>query len=148
MTSQMTISFWISEGVVPKHSISLGDTSPRIFAKVYDWDVKLNNGLPQLSAGNSYALANSSIPLGVWTHVVFAFNQGIVTAFINGQQVSMAANTFLSGQVLPATYNLGAYIGTDSGLLQYFSGGLADIRVYNRALQAADVWALYSTVVP
>lgn len=148
MSSQMSISFWIAERTIPKRSVSQGDTSPRIFAKVYDWDVKLNAGMPQLSAGGSYALANSSIPLGVWTHVVFTFSQGSVTAYINGQQVSLAANTFWSGQTLPTTYNYGAYIGTDSGLLEFFSGDVSDVRLYNRALQSADVWALYSHVTP
>jgi hypothetical protein len=148
MTSQMSISFWIADRTIPKRSISNGDTSPRIFAKVYDWDIKLNNGLPQLTAGNSYAVANSSIPLNVWTHVVFTFNSGVVTAYINGQQVSMAADTFTSGQTLPNTYKYGAYVGTDSSLTQYFSGDVADVRLYNRPLQAADVWALYSKVTP
>lgn len=136
MTSQMTVAAWV-------YATQSSDQAQRIVAKVYDWDIKLNGTHPQLTAGNDYAMMNYSLPLNAWTHIAFAFSSGTVTAYVNGQPVGLAANTFASGYSLP-TNQYGMYIGTDSSLSYFFSGYLSDVRLYNRALAAGDVSALYA----
>lgn len=141
MTNQLTVSFWARPSQIPS------TVDPRIVAKVYDWDVKLNGSSPQFSGAGAYAMTNYSLPAGVWTHIVFTYSSGTVNAYVNGQPVSFQANTFTSGMTLP-TDPYGLYIGTDSSITQFYPGELADVRVYNRALGASDVWALYSSVTP
>jgi hypothetical protein len=148
ISQNLTVSFWLNTSSIPSTSVSKGDTDPRVIAKVYDWDIKLNGAVhPQFSAGGKYAMTSYSVPLGVWTHVVFTYASGVLNAYVNGQPASLAANTFTGTGSLP-TGAYGLYIGTDSGITEFYSGKIADVRVYNRALKAADVLALYSGVTP
>jgi len=140
LTKQLTVAFWARS--VP--SVVSSDTDPRLVAKVYDWDIKLNGGLyPQFSAAGAYAMANYAVPLYTWTHIVFTFSGGTVKAYINGQQVSFSGNTFSSRITLPSNA-YGIYLGADSGLTYFYPGSLSDVRIYSRALAAGDVSALYA----
>jgi hypothetical protein len=142
MTQQLTVSFWL------RATTSSSTTDPRIVAKAYDWDVKLNGGkYLQFSAGGKYAMLSSRFPLSTWTHVTFTFSGGSVKAYVNGQPAKFQANTFTTGITLPNN-KFGLYFGTDSSVTAFMAGALSDVRIYNRALSAADVAALYSSVTP
>ena len=138
MTKQMTVSFWVYATPSPN-----ADTSQRLVAKVYDWDVKLNGGHPQFSGPSSYAMMNYSLPLYTWAQIVFTYSSGVVTAYVNGQPAPLAANTFSSGSALPSN-QYGLYIGTDSSQSDFFAGRMSDVRIYNRPLSAQDVAALHA----
>lgn len=138
MTTNLTVAFWVY--AVPSPT---GDPGQRVVAKLYDWDIKLNNTSPQFSGAGRYAMTDYSLPSYTWTHVAFTYASGTVSAYINGKAVGMAANTFTAGTTLPS-YQYGVYIGADSSLIDFFSGQLSDVRLYNRALGAADVASLYS----
>jgi hypothetical protein len=137
MSQALTVAFWVRSVASPTNN-----TGQRLVAKVYDWDIKLNGVNPQFSANGQYAMMNYSLPLTTWTHLAFTFNNGAVAAYVNGQQVGFAANTFTSGATLP-TNPYGLYLGTDSSVSNFFAGGMSDVRIYNRALSSTDVSALY-----
>jgi len=134
----MTVAMWLNSGIY-------NGTDPRIVAKLYDWDVKLNgsNRYPQFSSGGKYAMLNQSLPMGSWQHVVFTFSSGVVKGYVNGQPVALSQNTFTGSETLP-TNQYGLFLGTAGDNTSYFGGFLDDIRVYNRDLTASDVAALYS----
>ncbi|MCK2214615.1 PQQ-dependent sugar dehydrogenase [Actinomadura sp. ATCC 31491] len=78
--------------------------------------------------------APSQLPLNAWSHLAATYDGGYLRLFVNGTQV---------GQ----TYKTGA-IRTDNGVLriggnsvwgEYFSGLLDEVRVYDRALTAAQI---------
>lgn len=135
---QMTVSMWVN----PSATSSI---DPRIISKRYSWDVKLNgaNRFPQFSAGGQYFTVNYSLPLNQWRHVVFTFSGGTVTGYVNGQPVSASADTFVHGTALPLQM-YGLYLGTDSDRVSFYGGLMDDVRIYGRALSAAEVSALYS----
>ncbi len=135
ISNQMTVAFWVR--ALPNKD------GARLIAKAWDWDVKLNGVNPQFTANGRYAMTNYSLPLYTWTHIAFTFSGGTVTAYVNGQQVGFAANTFSSGVTLP-TGPYGLYLGTDSSVADFFAGGMSDVRIYNRALSSTDVRALFS----
>jgi hypothetical protein len=140
LTTQLTVSFWLQ-------STSNSNPDARVVAKVYDWFVKLNNHDPQFSAGSDYAITNYYLPSDTWAHVVFTLSSGTVNAYVNGQPVGFQTNTFTSASVIP-NYAYGLYLGTDSSSSYFYGGGLSDVRIYNRALSANDVAALYAGVTP
>jgi hypothetical protein len=143
ITNQLTVSFWVNPS-------SNTNTDPRVISKLYDWDVKLNgsNRYPQLSAGGQYAMLNYSLPVNTWHHVVFTFSTGVVTGYVDGAQVPLAANTFTGGGTLPNNA-YGLYLATyDSSLANAYKGCMNDVRLYSRALSATDVAALYSALQP
>jgi hypothetical protein len=138
MTNQLTVSFWLDPN-------ANANQDPRVIEKLYDWDVKLSgpNRFPQLTShGGGYATLNYSLPLNTWHHIVFTFNLGAVHGYVDGAPVAFLNNTFTSG-ILPQ-WAAGLYLGTDSSTSNYLIGSLDDVRVYNRALRAADVATLYA----
>ena len=138
MTNQLTVSFWLDPN-------ANSNNDPRIIEKLYDWDVKLAgpNRFPQFTShGGGYATLNYSLPLNTWHHIVFTFNLGAVQGYVDGAPVAFLSNTFTGG-ILPQ-WQAGLSIGTDSSKSNYLIGSLDDVRVYNRALSAADVAALYA----
>lgn len=79
----------------------------------------------------------SSTPLALnrWYHVAIVNNAGSATFYLNG----VADGTVSS---VP-TFNANS-IGNDS-LSEYLPGKLDEVRLYNRALSASDVYALYKS---
>jgi len=75
--------------------------------------------------------------------VVFTFSSGTVNAYVNGNPVALAENTFTGTETIPLAQS-GLLFGNDSGTSDPYSGLLDDVRIYNRALAAIDVSGLYS----
>jgi hypothetical protein len=69
-----------------------------------------------------------------WAHLAGTYDGATVRLFVNGVQVSSRAQT---GQIAISTNPL--QIGGDSIYGQYFPGRIDEIRVYNRALSAAEI---------
>jgi hypothetical protein len=140
MRNQLTVAFWT------RPSVNAGRDA-RVISKLYDWEVKLNGTrrYPQFSAGGQYAILNYSLPLITWHHVVFTFSNGVVTGYVDGTPVPFSLNTFTTTSLLQWAYGL--YIAAyDSNFSNPYIGSLDDLRIYNRALSAAEVSALYSTL--
>ena len=140
LTNQLTVSFWLDPNANRK-------LDPRVIEKLYDWDVKLSGSsrYPQftLGGGQQYAMLNYSLPLNTWHQIAFSFNSGVVKGYVDGVPVAFLTNTFTGTGTLPQSA-YGLFIGTDSSKSNYLIGSLDDVRVYNRALSAADVAALYA----
>ncbi len=139
MMNQLTVSFWLDPNANT-------NKDPCVIEKLYDWDVSLTGPkrLPQFTShGGGYATLNYSLPLNTWHHIVFTFNSGIVNGYVDGLPVAFLSNTFPSAGSLPQ-FAYGLSIGTDSSKSNYLIGSLDDVRLYNRALSAADVAALYA----
>jgi hypothetical protein len=85
---------------------------------------------------------------GTWHHVAFTFDEGVLTLFVDGVEdtnptkVEDGAFTSLHDAAAPLT--IGAILQNSSPALP-FTGDVADVRVYNRALAAAEVAAIYAT---
>lgn len=92
-------------------------------------------------AGNgnwSFAQTDSALPLNQWTHLLGVWDGATVLLYVNGV---LQATTGVAGSIGYAAVSQNAYIGryaTDN-----FPGLIDDVRVYNRALTAQDVYMLY-----
>lgn len=76
---------------------------------------------------------------GSWTHVLLSRSiDGTGRFYINGELDSSASITHAKGEHIPLS--LGKRSGLPTG---YFSGGLDDIRIYDRALSPSEVKTLY-----
>ena len=140
MTRALTVAFWLD----PNPNTV---TDPRVIAKVFDWDVKLNgaNRNPQFDGPNGqYAMTNFSPPFYAWHHIAFTYAAGTVKAYVDGVAVPLVQNTFTGRGILTSNQN-GLYIGLDSDLASPFVGNLQDVRIYNRALSPADILAVYQS---
>ena len=143
--TQLTVSAWVKptafNGSFGMQSIAAKSFGgPRPIA----WQMILNNGVPGLrcnavGAGGTpldpELSAGRSLTTGVWQHVAVTSGGAAVKFYINGAEVKSIAQTVTFG----GSWGL-LYLGTGDGGGNYgLNGGLYDLRVYNRALSAADL---------
>jgi hypothetical protein len=82
--------------------------------------------------------------LGRWTHLAATVDGNVATLYING--VEVASGTFTFGPNTVASMAIGNTNGVNGGQnTQTFNGDLDEVRIYNRALTAAEVAYLADT---
>jgi hypothetical protein len=82
--------------------------------------------------------------LGKWTHLAATVDGNDATLYING--VEVASGTFTFGPNTLASMAIGNVCGVNAGNnTQTFNGDLDEVRIYNRALTAAEVAYLADT---
>ncbi len=81
------------------------------------------------------------LPMLEWLHVALTWNNGAAVFYVNGAQVAAVSYTGLT------TLNTIANFGNDGSSSPYeaFGGMLDEARVYNRALTAAEVRAVFKS---
>jgi hypothetical protein len=80
------------------------------------------------------AFGTSQLPLNTWTHMAATYDNATLRLYINGSQVHSQA---LTGSMVTTTGAL--RIGGNSLWGEYFQGTLDEVRVYARALSAAEI---------
>jgi hypothetical protein len=78
-----------------------------------------------------------------WNHLLATYNGQHAKVYINGEmEVQVAANEKIGVNNNPVT------IGATGYDVDYFKGSIDDVRIYNRALSAEEVKALYDLEKP
>ena len=80
------------------------------------------------------AAGTSAVPLNAWTHLALTFDGAALRLYMNGTLVSTTA---LNGAMATSTNAL--RIGGNSVWGEYFKGLIDEVRIYNRALAAAEI---------
>ena len=87
-----------------------------------------------------YASVSLTPPsITVFNQYVLTYNAGDLRAYLNG---SLGANSTVSSPI--ASYTGDTYIGKDDFLARYLDGNVASVRLYNRALSAAEITQNYN----
>jgi hypothetical protein len=151
-SSVFTVSFWFNwESITGAQSNRqyLWDNrsaSENYYVVIID---NANAGTPGLKAilngASAEISATSTLPsFNTWVHYTAVFNitGGIVTSYVNGIQSATAQNT----PVVSGTSGATAYIGTFRGISggYKFNGNIANFKIYNKALSAAEVLQNYN----
>jgi len=89
-------------------------------------------------------------PVGTWAHVAATVTPGgTVTLYRDGET---STEWTINGEVATnpnyVMYSYASFGGRDSLGSNYFHGGLRDVRIYDRAMSAAEVDNLYNSTVP
>ena len=95
-----------------------------------------------VSSGGVFVRSSfGSIPAGSWSHLVATYDGTNLNAYLNGVLASSAASAKPTASVIPL------YIGSDGTISgRYLNGAVEDVRIWNRALSAAEVLGLYSSI--
>jgi prepilin-type N-terminal cleavage/methylation domain-containing protein len=89
--------------------------------------------------GSANLVSNSTLNNGAWYNVVATYVGGNAMLYINGV-VDATSTATINYAGSPYSPNFGKL----SNSQQYFNGLIDDIRIYNRALSAAEITALYN----
>ena len=147
-----TFSAWLKPGNVS--GCGADGTGPNciIFNKEnsYEWAISNNNNINwairNTSPGWAWRSSGLSAPTNTWTHIVITYNGSNIITYKNGGASTNSQSG--SGNVDNTTYQNALRIGARNapGAASAFFPGLIDeVRVYNRALSAAEVQALYKS---
>ena len=96
-------------------------------------------------ANNFYAQSNLTVPLNQWCHIIMTYSQNTISLYINNQLVGTASDTSIN---INTVGNSGISIGLSeqaNGQWNPFDGSIDDIGIWNRALNAQEVTALFSS---
>jgi hypothetical protein len=153
--NQMTISVWVKPNTYPDdgqiHEVyrqeELSETANNYGGYLLSWRGDLNQrwdwGIRQSDVGTKYPYSptTTDIPTGIWTHLVLTADGTNVRGYINGVLKGTVSydGTISNGRNLI----MGAYAAIGSSKSRFFPGSIDEVRVYNRALSAAEVNQLY-----
>jgi hypothetical protein len=87
-------------------------------------------GVKWIPSGYTFPSANR------WYHVVMLRSDGVTKFYVNGIQT---ANTESSTPLAPTAFTIGS---ATRG--RFFDGMIDDVRIYNRALSASEIQAIYT----
>ncbi len=94
------------------------------------------------AGGDSSAQGPTALPVNTWSHLAVTYDNATIRLYVNGTQVATRAQTgamTVSASVLR--------LGGNGVWGEYFAGLMDDVRVYNRALTAAEIAADRDTPV-
>ncbi|MGW7824196.1 LamG-like jellyroll fold domain-containing protein [Streptomyces puniciscabiei] len=152
-SASFTISTWVKLSSTPSKdatAFSVNGTTDSPFYLKY----KANNGSPKWAfdipatdtTDPSFKGASGGTPSsGSWTHLVAVYNAATRTAqlYVNGSLVNSA--TGISTWKAAGTLDVGA-AQYDGSMTDYFPGEISDAQLYNYALTANQVTALYDQI--
>ena len=150
MSSAITIAAWLKPTnfgnyyfiVTKQPSGTAGSSYPGNYEFRTEASTGRLNFLHQTSSGTTYSTYTSSSGLtaGIWQSVVVTLGSGQVNFYIN---VLSAGTTAQSG-TFGILNNEPVRIGKRKDSSSYFNGSIDDVRIYDRALSAAEVALLYA----
>lgn len=88
------------------------------------------------TSSEQWARGTGALPLNTWSHVAVTYDGATIRTYVNGVQVGTKAQT---GALVSSTQPL--RFGGDAVWPEWFQGTLDEIRVYDRALTAAEIGA-------
>jgi hypothetical protein len=143
--ASFSVCAWISENMSP------------VWARVFDFGSgttsymfltpNSGNGLrfsiTTMGAANEQQINAGTVTTGSWQHVAVTLSGSMGVLYINGAEVGRTSNMTLNASSIGATTQ--RWIGrSEYAADPYFAGQMDNFRVYNRALSAAEVQALYA----
>jgi glucose/arabinose dehydrogenase/chitodextrinase len=135
LTTAMTLEAWVNPSIADsswRDLIYKGDDNYYLEA------TSTSGGAP--GAGGTFAASplygTAALLVNTWSHLAVTYDGSTIRLYVNGAQVASRAET---GAIEVSANPL--QIGGDNIYGQYFQGIIDEVRVYNRALSAAEIQA-------
>jgi hypothetical protein len=137
----LTLSMWIKpQALAGGDSVVLGKFwNATMTNPYYQYGLELSGGtVPVFYVGTTGGLQSASLgsalALNQWSNLAVVFNGSQALFYVNGAlatTVSLSASITARGNALR--------LGADANIQQFFKGSLDDVRIYERALTAAEI---------
>jgi hypothetical protein len=144
-TLPYTISVWIKLAGTPSDAYSIiarenGSDNTREYLLYVDTDRSIHLQRYIQGGGSKLDVGTGIKSIGIWYHIVATYDGNNAVIYANG----IPEGTGASSVSIPATNNLsvGSFIGGTNQF--FFNGSIDDVMIYNRALTADEVTALYN----
>jgi hypothetical protein len=144
MINSKTISFWANPAGVQTYNVILGNGSANYYVTFSGTGNMFASYVNGSSVQIASVIAAGAVTVGAWGYYTFVFNVSgsnvIVQAYKNGQLVGTQSRSDGYGVVSAGTFFIGALFPSGD----VFNGSLDDVRIYNRALSAAEIQAMFN----
>jgi hypothetical protein len=130
----MTLEGWVFPTVVPSNwRAVVGKDVDRYYLMAGSSGNAPAVGGTFSPGGNTNLFASGALPVNSWTHLAATFDGATLRLYVNGVQVASQARTgtlTTSNAVLTIGHNIFG---------ERFIGRIDEVRIYNRALTAAEI---------
>jgi PKD repeat protein len=136
LTSGMTVEGWVNPTALAGswRALAVKETAGGLAWALYPAG---DGGFPSghaFTSAEQWARGTAVLPLNAWSHVATTYDGSTIRTYVNGVQVGTQAQT---GSLVTSTRPL--RFGGDSVWPEWFKGSLDEIRIYDRALTAAQI---------
>ena len=137
LTSALTLEAWVRPDALSTwRTVAVKERSGGIVYSLYA-NNSGNRPVGQVDIGGERnALGASALPLDTWTHLAVTWDGTTLRLYVNGAE---AGSTVAVGTLIDSGGPLD--IGGNTVWGEYFDGLIDEVRVYNRALGAAEIQA-------
>jgi len=144
--NNFTLGGWIYMTRLPSQSSNGTILGKRYSAQA--WSLAIAGNTPyalfNVFGAKTHSLTGTTTPLSLdsWYFIVGTFNASSQDLYVNGTLI--ASTAFNSDTVSPSTYDvgIGSLYGNSTNFL--FPGLIDDVRIYDRALSASEIQAIYN----
>jgi hypothetical protein len=144
LTSGMTVSAWVRPTSLSSwRTVVLKEIGGGLAYGLYAHnDSSRPSAWTRIGGAERGLDGTAALALNAWTHIAMTYDGANVRLFINGAQVASRAQT---GAINTSTNPL--RIGGNTIWGEYFNGLIDEVRIYNRALTAAEITTDMNTAV-
>ena len=144
LTTAMTLEAWVYPTALPTDftTVILKENNPSLAYALYA-GTPANRPEGYVNIGSDRGVTGTAaVPQNTWTHLATTYDGATLRLYVNGAQV---VSQSLTGAIRTSSGALS--IGGNGVWGEYFRGRLDDVRIYNRALSAAEVQTDMNTPV-
>ncbi len=131
---QFSLAWWLNSEKV--------DADERWLAEPKAWDIKLNEGYPQLSTRSGYNQLDYQLHDSQWQHLAVTYDNGRVLWYVNGQRRASRVNKLKQAVAKPPADH-GLLFGTDGQ--NFAKGRIDEVWLFGRVLSDDEVKRLYDS---
>jgi VCBS repeat-containing protein len=145
LTTAMTIEAWVNPASQSGNwrTVVMKERTGGLIYSLYAYDgaplaggTNRPAGYARVGGGDQAVRGPATLPLNTWSHIAVTFDGSSMRFYVGGAQV---ASRTLSGTIAVSGQPL--RLGGNSVWGEFFNGMLDEVRVYNRALSAAEIQA-------
>jgi hypothetical protein len=144
LTTGFTLMAWVQPSAAGAwRTIVMKEAAGNLAYSLYaNTDTNTPGAWFETSSGTRFMTGNSVLPLGVWSHVAATYNGSVLRIYVNGTQ---AGSKNVTGSINVTLQAL--QIGGNSVWGEYFAGLIDEVRIYHRALTAAEIQSDMNTPI-
>ena len=134
LTTGMTLEAWVYPTATPSSWRSVVTKNVDSYYLMASGSNNLPTAGGTWASGNQNTSGGTGLAVNAWTHLAATFDGATVRLYVNGAQVASQAQ---ATPLAPTTGTL--QIGGNAYPGEFFAGRIDEMRIYNRALTAAEI---------
>jgi hypothetical protein len=143
LTDALTIEVWIMPNVAGEGGSNVGPVCRAIAGGSWNWQLRYNApggfmGFQFNAGGSKWISVQQNLEPGEWYHIMGTYDGSDAVCYLNGEETQRMAMPAINGS------GDNFFIGQD-GWANVFNGVVDEVRMYNRALSAAEVRQNYNS---